>query len=161
MTPSNHAIPPEVHAGVQRLVHFYEHLEKATLDDIHHCYAPLAHFKDPFNDVQGLENIRQVFAHMFTTVDEPRFVVTETLIQGQKAFLAWEFHFRMRRWRKGIQQCIRGGTFLRLDAQGMVLEHRDYWDAAEELYEKLPVIGRLMRRLRHAGAASVMRRSVN
>jgi len=26
--------------------------------------------------------------------------------------------------------------------------HRDYWDAAEELYEKLPVIGALMRWLK-------------
>jgi hypothetical protein len=26
--------------------------------------------------------------------------------------------------------------------------HRDYWDAAEELYEKLPVVGSLMRWLK-------------
>jgi steroid Delta-isomerase len=29
-----------------------------------------------------------------------------------------------------------------------VVFHRDYWDAAEELYEKLPVIGALMRWLK-------------
>jgi hypothetical protein len=29
-----------------------------------------------------------------------------------------------------------------------VRRHRDYWDAAEELYEKLPVIGVLMRAMR-------------
>ena len=60
----------------------------------------------------------------------------------------------MRRWRKAQPQCIRGGTFLRLDAQGKVLEHRDYWDSAEELYEKLPVLGALMRWLRKAGSAT-------
>jgi hypothetical protein len=26
--------------------------------------------------------------------------------------------------------------------------HRDYWDAAEELYEKLPVLGSVMRWLK-------------
>jgi steroid Delta-isomerase len=26
--------------------------------------------------------------------------------------------------------------------------HRDYWDAAEELYEKLPILGGLMRWLK-------------
>ena len=35
-----------------------------------------------------------------------------------------------------------------LDAQGQVTLHRDYWDAAEELYEKLPVVGALMRWLK-------------
>jgi hypothetical protein len=29
-----------------------------------------------------------------------------------------------------------------------VAVHRDYWDAAEELYEKLPVVGGVMRWLK-------------
>ncbi|MCA0424309.1 MAG: nuclear transport factor 2 family protein, partial [Proteobacteria bacterium] len=37
---------------------------------------------------------------------------------------------------------------LRLAADGRIAEHRDYWDAAEELYEKLPAIGALMRWLK-------------
>ncbi|WP_455553642.1 nuclear transport factor 2 family protein [Comamonas kerstersii] len=151
-------VSPEIHlsvqAGVQQLVYCYEHLTPQSLDSLKACYAPQARFKDPFNDVQGIERIAQVFEHMFSTVDAPRFQVTEQLLQGQQAFLAWEFHFRMRRWRKAQPQCIRGGTFLRLDARGKVLEHRDYWDSAEELYEKLPVLGALMRWLRKAGSAT-------
>jgi steroid delta-isomerase len=46
------------------------------------------------------------------------------------------------------RQCIRGATLLRLGADGRISDHRDYWDAAEELYEKLPLIGALMRWLR-------------
>jgi hypothetical protein len=30
----------------------------------------------------------------------------------------------------------------------LITEHRDYWDAAEELYEKIPVLGGLMRWLK-------------
>jgi hypothetical protein len=35
-----------------------------------------------------------------------------------------------------------------LDEAGRITLHRDYWDAAEELYEKLPLIGGLMRWLK-------------
>jgi len=35
-----------------------------------------------------------------------------------------------------------------LRCDGRVNSHRDYWDAAEELYEKLPLMGLLMRFLR-------------
>jgi hypothetical protein len=35
-----------------------------------------------------------------------------------------------------------------LDAQNLIVVHRDYWDAAEELYEKLPWLGGLMRWLK-------------
>ena len=147
------AASAEMLAAVARLVQLYEQLTPQHLDSLHLCYAPQAHFKDPFNDVRGVASIRQVFAHMFDTLDAPRFAVTEQLVQGQQAFLAWEFHFRLRRWRAGQPQCIRGGSLLRFDAQGLVQEHRDYWDTAEELYEKLPVLGVLMRALRRAGAA--------
>lgn len=147
------AVSAEMLAAVARLVQLYEQLTPQHLDSLHLCYAPQAHFKDPFNDVRGVASIRQVFAHMFATLDAPRFAVTEQLVQGQQAFLAWEFHFRLRRWRADQPQCIRGGSLLRFDAQGLVQEHRDYWDTAEELYEKLPVLGVLMRGLRRAGAA--------
>jgi hypothetical protein len=43
---------------------------------------------------------------------------------------------------------ILGGSHLVFDTTGRVTLHRDYWDAAEELYEKLPVVGSLMRWLR-------------
>lgn len=147
------AASAEILAAVARLVQLYEQLTPQHLDSLHLCYAPQAHFKDPFNDVRGVASIRQVFAHMFATLDAPRFAVTEQLVQGRQAFLAWEFHFRLRRWRAGQPQCIRGGSLLRFDTQGLVQEHRDYWDTTEELYEKLPVLGVLMRGLRRAGAA--------
>ena len=46
------------------------------------------------------------------------------------------------------EQCIRGGSHLVLADDGRIADHRDYWDAAEELYEKLPVVGGLMRWLK-------------
>jgi hypothetical protein len=46
-----------------------------------------------------------------------------------------------------------GGSHLQLDGEGRITLHRDYWDAAEELYEKLPVIGGLMRWLKRRGGS--------
>jgi hypothetical protein len=41
-----------------------------------------------------------------------------------------------------------GASHLVFDAASKVQIHRDYWDAAEELYEKLPWVGSLMRWLK-------------
>jgi steroid delta-isomerase len=71
------------------------------------------------------------------------------VLQGADAFLVWEFSFRMKRF-SSQPQCIRGATHVRFDTAGAVVEHRDYWDAAEELYEKLPLLGSLMRWLKRA-----------
>jgi steroid delta-isomerase len=137
---------------LERLVQFYETLSPANLrDGLHQVYAPDAHFKDPFNEVRGVDAIEKIFAHMFEQVDQPRFVVTSKMVDGAEAFLVWDFLFYMKRHSKE-KQCIRGATHIFFDGDGMVVRHRDYWDAAEELYEKLPVLGTLMRWLKRAAS---------
>lgn len=142
------ARPPEIERIVQR----FESISPATLDAVAELYALDARFKDPFNEVQGPEAIRRIFEHMFESLDEPRFVVNEAIVQGRQAFLAWDFHFRMKRFDRA-PQVIRGGSHLVLAADGRITLHRDYWDAAEELYEKLPVVGSLMRWLKRRAAS--------
>lgn len=134
--------------AVTAIVAFFEHLRPENLPQIGQLYAANARFKDPFQEVQGIAAITGVFEHMFVTLEAPRFVVTQRVVQGAQCFLTWDFHFRFRRFDHHVTQTVRGATHLVLDAQGRILLHRDYWDAAEELYEKIPLVGALMRWLK-------------
>lgn len=139
---------PELALG--RLVRFFETISPASVgNELATVYAPQARFKDPFNEVSGHAAIAAIFAHMFEQVDQPRFVVTGTVLQGGQAFLTWDFLFTMKRFSR-TPQCIKGATHVMFDETGAVTLHRDYWDAAEELYEKLPVLGGVMRWLKRA-----------
>lgn len=132
---------------VANLVRFFEQLAPADLKALATVYAEDARFKDPFNDVVGIDAIERVFAHMYVALDEPRFIIVEAIVDGDQCVLVWDFVFRFKRWSSALQT-VRGASHLRFDAQGRVALHRDYWDAAEELYEKLPLLGALMRWLR-------------
>jgi steroid Delta-isomerase len=136
---------------VQRVIERFESLRQADLDRLDALYAPDARFKDPFNEVQGLPAIRAVFAHMFASLDGPRFEIVDAVVQGDQCFLSWDFVFRMKRFRRDEQR-IHGGSHLRFAADGRIAVHRDYWDVAEELYEKLPLLGALMRWLKRRAA---------
>jgi hypothetical protein len=74
------------------------------------------------------------------------------MLQGKQCFLVWDFLFRFKTMQPGVEQCIRGGSHLVMglnaNNEWRIVMHRDYWDAAEELYEKLPWIGGLMRWLK-------------
>jgi len=137
---------------VLRVVALFEQLVPADVARLPEFYAANARFKDPFNDVVGVPQIQRVFAHMFVALDEPRFVIRDVLVDGDQCMLTWDFLFRMRRFDRRVQT-VHGATHLRFDAQGLVALHRDYWDAAEELYEKLPVLGALMRWLKRRAAS--------
>ena len=140
--------PTPIPQAVEQLVQFFEQLKPQDLNRLADIYAPEARFKDPFNEVQGLAEIERIFAHMFVALDSPHFIVTERIVQDNKCFLAWDFRFHFRRFDTTSWQTVRGGTHLVFNDAGLVTLHRDYWDAAEELYEKLPLVGGLMRWLK-------------
>ena len=138
-------------AALHAVVHFFEHLQPADVVRIAELYTTDAQFKDPFNEVQGVPPIERIFSHMFASLEAPRFVITRQVLQGTQGFVTWDFLFVMPRMNSGQIQTIRGAThFVFREENGVwrVAVHRDYWDAAEELYEKLPVVGSLMRWLK-------------
>jgi ketosteroid isomerase-like protein len=141
-TPSTEQTRQAIH----RLVAFYADISPNSLPLLDQLYTQDAGFKDPFNEVQGVAAIRGIFEHMFRRLDAPRFVVTRQVVDADEAFLVWDFHFCFRGDR--TPRIVRGGSFLRCTNDGRVCEHRDYWDAAEELYEKLPLLGAFMRWLK-------------
>ena len=132
---------------VARVVQLFETLTAPDVATLPSFYAATVQFKDPFNDVRGVVEVQRIFDHMFNTLDAPHFIVHTVVSRGEQCFLGWEMQFRMRRF-ACAEQSIRGASHLVFDMNGLVVRHRDYWDAAEELYEKLPLLGALMRWLR-------------
>ncbi len=135
------------------LIEFFEQLTPSSVARFPEFYGADAWFKDPFNEVQGVAAIQRIFSHMFTQVGAPRFIVTGKVADADGALLIWEFRCQIRVWGRERPQVIRGVSHLKFDNQGRVNYHRDYWDAAEELYMKLPLVGTLMRGLRRLMAA--------
>lgn len=137
----------QTQAAVDALVPFYEHLRPEDVEGFNRLYRHDARFRDPFNHVSSIEGIQRIFKHMFTQVHDPAFRVTKTIVGEGDAILFWTFHFRFKGLGCKTAQALEGVTHLAFDENGLVTLHRDYWDAAEELYSRLPVVGSLMRGL--------------
>jgi steroid Delta-isomerase len=133
---------------VQRIVEFFENLQPSSVARMGEFYTPDAYFKDPFNEVRGLADVQRIFSHMYVALHEPHFVVTNTVTQGDQCFIVWDFKFRFKSFDAVTLQTVRGCSHLNLSLEGKISFHRDYWDAAEELYEKLPYVRVLMRWLK-------------
>ena len=112
--------PTESRAAVARISAYFEALSPQSLADIDTLYTPNARFKDPFNAVQGVPAIRGIFEHMFHSLHQPRFVVTQQVVDGAQAFLVWEFRFRFKRFDATTEQVIRGGSHLVLAPDGRI-----------------------------------------
>ena len=125
------------------LIEWYETLSPESLSDITEIYHEHASFQDPFNDVQGLEAISNIFRHMFENTHKPRFWIISSEAQGDVAWLTWQFEFVL----ANRQHSIAGASRLLFSEDGRVTQHRDYWDATE-LFAKLPIVGTITRHLK-------------
>ncbi|NIO42088.1 MAG: DUF2358 domain-containing protein [Burkholderiales bacterium] len=134
------------------MISFYEGMSPESVRNVSEIYAADAYFKDPFNEFNGVDKIEGVFRRMYQQVDAPRFVIRGWSGTDKDGFVVWDMHFRSRYMRGSGEQTIHGVSHIHFDASGKVSYHRDYWDTAEELYAKLPVIGWFVRRLRRAMA---------
>lgn len=131
-------------AAAQHLSTYYESLNRdalARLDSVFHEYA---RFRDPFNDVSGIDAIRALFERLFDNYDEAQFVVHERVCEADICYLHWTLVFQRGRAR----QCIDGVSRVRFTADGRVIDQQDFWDPAHQVYENYPLLGRVIRALR-------------
>ncbi|MBT9566957.1 MAG: nuclear transport factor 2 family protein [Thiobacillus sp.] len=138
--------------ALDALCTYFERLSANNLGELDAYYATNAWFKDPFHEVTGVGAIRAILRHTFSKLPGARFRVIRSFPgEGAHAVILWEMDFTMPVTRHPTT--IQGATHLTFDTDGKVIRHRDYWDAAEDLYARLPVLKWLMRALARQAAA--------
>ena len=69
---------------LDELIDFYENLDACT--DVERFDATStradAWFKDPFNEVRGIDAIQRIFRHMFKQLETPRFHVCQRIVDA-------------------------------------------------------------------------------
>ena len=131
-------------AHSERYRNFLETLTPDSLDLLRDFVTPDIHFKDPFNDVHSASDMAKIFRHMFATVGDVRFIVHRAMTEGDVCLMEWRFEGIL----SGRPWSFDGTSRIRFAEDGRVCEHIDYWDAATNFYERLPIIGWLLAKLR-------------
>jgi len=130
--------------SIKMYIGFLESLTPTSLNQLEDYVTTDVHFRDPFNDVHGLDAMSRVFTHMFENVEGIHFHVETSATSGEACFLEWQYDGILR----GQKWSFKGTSVIRFTDEGRVYSHIDYWDAAGNFYERLPIIGPIIRRIR-------------
>lgn len=135
-----------MHAEMSSLLAAYgrafETLTPDTVEDLLALVDPAVRFRDPFNEVTGRAAMGRILRHMFVTTEQPQFVVHHQAMAQTTGYLRWTFRARVRGL--GIWS-VDGVSEVQVSADGLVIAHVDHWDAAEQFYQRLPVVGAVLR----------------
>ncbi|EAZ97937.1 nuclear transport factor 2 family protein [Marinobacter sp. ELB17] len=145
---SQHAATPHV---VNRFRELFNTLDKGNLNKLAGVYSEHIHFKDPLGEVHGLDELTRYFAGSYQNVIASHFVFDHEVVDEGTVTLPWTMHLRHKRINGGKEIQVEGISHLHIDC-GKVNYHRDYFDAGQMLYENLPLLGGIIRKIKeHAG----------
>lgn len=142
---------PAEMAALERLAGYFADLDEASARQrTASVYAPDAYLNDNLAYIQGAQAIEDYFAHAAARVDAFSVEFLDVARSGPDYYVRWVMTITAARVNGGQPMVSYGVTQFRFDAQGRVLVHKDFWDAGTGLYEYLPGVGGLVRRIRGA-----------
>jgi limonene-1,2-epoxide hydrolase len=136
----------ETPAPVLRFKRLFERLDPEVPMPLEEVYAPAVRFEDPLHRVEGIEALRTYFNRLNARILSAEFVFGEEVVAQGGAALSWTMTVRLRRPRQTV--VVEGLSLLRFEER--ITWQRDYFDVGGMVYERLPLLGGLLRTLRKA-----------
>lgn len=128
--------------ALQAFVECYQHLEKTNLDTLKSIYHPDIYFKDPVNQLQGIEALLSYFEHLLENIEQCRFDIKHQQADHEQAFVVWVMSFTHRSIQHPIT--VEGVSQVRFFEQ-YVIYQQDYYDLGSLVYEQVPLLGKLIK----------------
>ncbi|MBU6375646.1 MAG: nuclear transport factor 2 family protein [Bdellovibrionales bacterium] len=125
---------------------FFNGLNKDTMDLVDRFYAVDTHFLDPVVDLRGREAVRKYYENLYRNVESIRFEFSGMVQQGDDQVAFWTMVLRAKGLNGGKEVRVIGNSHFRFEpSTRLAVYHRDYFDMGEFIYERLPVLGGLIR----------------
>ncbi len=133
-------------ARLERFLNHFKELDRDSINVVGLMYAEDVSFQDPLHEIQGLPHLKKYFTRLYKHTESCRFEWDSRLMLGNEAMIAWRMQLKHRFLNGGKAFSVPGATLLRFQAQGdLVIYQRDYFDVGAMLYERMPVLGTLIR----------------
>lgn len=136
---------------VDRFKELFNTLDKGNLNKLAGVYGEHVHFKDPLGEAHGLDELTRYFSGSYRNVIACHFVFAQEAVDQGTVTLPWTMYLRHKRINGGREIQVEGISHLHI-GESKVNYHRDYFDAGQLLYENLPLLGGIIRKIKeHAG----------
>lgn len=131
---------------INRFKEIFNRLDGGNLHLLEQIYESDVVFRDPVHELAGLDALRAYYARLYDGVLSCRFEFEDEIAAGNSAVLVWVMHFEHARFCRGEKLTLRGVSHLRFNDK--VSYHHDYFDMGAFIYEKVPILGSVIRAIK-------------
>lgn len=104
-------------------------------------YAEDVHFQDPTQERQGITAYLAAQQGLIQRCDDTSLLAGAIAVDGDTAFVEWDMGLKI----KGIEFIYPGTSRLRINAEGKIVDHRDYFDFVGPTFAPVPIVGSFVR----------------
>jgi hypothetical protein len=131
-----------------KVKYFFDHLSKDNMKLVDEFYHPQVEFIDPVGEIKGSAKIKTYYANMYQNVKELKFEFTNFIQSENQVVAIWKMHLTTDKLNGGEAYSVDGNSVIRFDEAGKAIYHRDYFDMGAFVYEKIPVVGYVIRNIK-------------
>lgn len=137
-------------AALERFAEFFSSFAADRIDRLLHLtYSPDLYFNDTIKSFTDLKTLGHYLKESAEAVEDCRVTIEEhTRTAHGEYLIRWKMMIRFKKMKKGVDTWTVGMSHLRFDADGRVAYHQDYWNAADGIYEHIPLLGGFIRMIK-------------
>ena len=132
----------------QKPMSVVEFFNKATYENMEtvckEFYSNEIKFIDPLGEINGIEDMVKYYKNLYKNVDSIRFDAINDFEQNDERVFVWQMHLKHQKVGAGEPIVLDGVSVFKYE-DGKVIYHRDYFDLGAMIYEKVPVLGSLIK----------------
>lgn len=137
-------------AALDRFKAFFGQMSSDNVDAlVAKTYADDVFFDDTLKTVRGLADLTEYLRGSADATEEVRVEIEEITRTTHDDYLVrWRMMIRFKKFAKGQDTWSIGMSHLRFADDGRVAYHQDYWNAADGMYQHIPVLGHAIRAIK-------------
>lgn len=129
------------------LANAYKSLGEGDSSLVEALYTEDTYFEDPTQGIQGRAALMSHIDSTFVNISNFNFKSHRMLASDTDVFISWTQIFNHKKLAGGKTIRVEGSTYLKT-RNGKIYYQRDYFDLGAVVYENLPIIGPIIKRLR-------------
>jgi hypothetical protein len=136
---------------VSSLFSLYSRQGSFTVEELLGIYTNAVIFEDPLHRREGIQALCDYLNNIYQSVQDCRFERRGHWVCDETVFVQWDMYLVHTSLNGGKSFSVSGLS--QLKCADRIFYHRDFFDAGEMLYEKVPVMGVVNRWLKRRAAS--------
>jgi len=135
--------------NTKKTIYFFNQLRADNTEILNDFYSEDIKFFDPVGKIETLSQMKAYYKSMYSGVESIRFEFKNIAHSKSIYFFSWDMFLKTPKLNSGDEFVVTGVSEIHFNEESLAFFHRDYFDLGEMVYERLPGVGWVIKKVKN------------